>query len=166
MKLDSKFKHFRWKCLQNVNRLVSALVGQGRAGHHRQFIKHRTVENNMQGNLHVNYPWSYAGKSTCKSSMILELSISEVYPMKYILGIAVLCSVVVVFPVLWTFIPDSKVSGANMGPIWGQQDPGGPHVGPRNFAIWDVIHISGLLHQHGKLLLFIPSSSEVVKGYW
>ena len=23
-----------------------------------------------------------------------------------------------------------------MGPIWGQQDPGGPHVGPMNFAIW------------------------------
>ena len=24
-----------------------------------------------------------------------------------------------------------------MGPIWGRQDPGGPHVGPMNFAIWD-----------------------------
>ena len=35
-------------------------------------------------------------------------------------------------------IPDSKVHGANMGPIWGRQDPGGPHVGPMNFAIWDV----------------------------
>ena len=22
-----------------------------------------------------------------------------------------------------------------MGPTWGRQDPGGPHVGPRNFAI-------------------------------
>ena len=32
--------------------------------------------------------------------------------------------------------PDSKVYGANMGPIWGRQDPGGPHVGPMNFAIW------------------------------
>ena len=35
------------------------------------------------------------------------------------------------------YIPDSKVHGANMGPIWGRQDPGGPHVGPMNFAIWD-----------------------------
>ena len=26
--------------------------------------------------------------------------------------------------------PDSKVYGANMGPTWGRQDPGGPHVGP------------------------------------
>ena len=34
-------------------------------------------------------------------------------------------------------IPDSKVHGANMGPIWGRQGPGGPHVGPMNFAIWD-----------------------------
>ena len=28
---------------------------------------------------------------------------------------------------------DSKVHGANMGPIWDRQDPGGPHVGPMNF---------------------------------
>ena len=35
-------------------------------------------------------------------------------------------------------LPDSKVPGANMGPIWGRQDPGGPHVGPMNFAIWAV----------------------------
>ena len=32
-------------------------------------------------------------------------------------------------------VPDSKVHGANMGPIWGRQDPGGSHVGPWNFAI-------------------------------
>ena len=31
--------------------------------------------------------------------------------------------------------PDSKVHGDNMEPIWGRQDPGGPHVGPMNFAI-------------------------------
>ena len=41
----------------------------------------------------------------------------------------------------WTFlhikIPDSKVYGANMWPSWGRQDPGGPHVGPMNLAIWD-----------------------------
>ena len=32
--------------------------------------------------------------------------------------------------------PDSKVHGANMVPIWDQQDPGGPRVGPIYFAIW------------------------------
>ena len=35
--------------------------------------------------------------------------------------------------------PDSKLHGANMGSIWGQQDPGGPHVGPMNFSIGDVL---------------------------
>ena len=29
---------------------------------------------------------------------------------------------------------DNKVHGANMGPIWGWQDPGGPHVGPTNLC--------------------------------
>ena len=33
--------------------------------------------------------------------------------------------------------PDSKVHVASMGAIWGRQDPGGPDVGPMNFAIWD-----------------------------
>ena len=31
--------------------------------------------------------------------------------------------------------PDSKVHGANVGPTWGRQDPGGSHIGPMNFAI-------------------------------
>ena len=33
--------------------------------------------------------------------------------------------------------PDSKVCGTNMGPTWGCQGPGGPHIGPINLAIWD-----------------------------
>ena len=36
-------------------------------------------------------------------------------------------------------IPDNKVHGANMGPIWGRQDPDGPHVGPMNLVIWDIV---------------------------
>ena len=36
-------------------------------------------------------------------------------------------------------VPDSKVHGANIGPIWGRQDPGGPHVGPMNFVIWGTL---------------------------
>ena len=35
-------------------------------------------------------------------------------------------------------IPDSKVQEAYMGPTWGRQGPGGPHVGPMNLAIGDV----------------------------
>ena len=29
-----------------------------------------------------------------------------------------------------------------MGPVWGRQDPGGPQVGPINFAIWDETKMS------------------------
>ena len=35
-------------------------------------------------------------------------------------------------------VPDRKVHGAHVGPIWGRQDPGGPHVGPMNLAIWGI----------------------------
>ena len=35
------------------------------------------------------------------------------------------------------YIAGSKVNGANIGPTWGRQDPGGPHVDPIiNLAIW------------------------------
>ena len=34
------------------------------------------------------------------------------------------------------YYPDSKVHGAYMGPTWGRQDPGGPHVGHVNLVIW------------------------------
>ena len=37
--------------------------------------------------------------------------------------------------------PDSKVHGANMGPIWGRQDPGGPHVGPMNYFILESFRL-------------------------
>ena len=37
--------------------------------------------------------------------------------------------------------PDNKVHGANMGPIWGRQDPGGPMLAP-----WTLL--SGKEHNH------------------
>ena len=36
------------------------------------------------------------------------------------------------------YLPD--IHGAIMVPIWGRQDPGGPHVGPMNLAIRAAIH--------------------------
>ena len=36
-------------------------------------------------------------------------------------------------------IPDSKVHGTNMGPIWVLSAPDGPHIGPMNLAIRDDI---------------------------
>ena len=35
-------------------------------------------------------------------------------------------------------VPDGKLRGANMGPIWGRQDPGGPYVGSMNLAFWGI----------------------------
>ena len=37
--------------------------------------------------------------------------------------------------------PDSKVHGANLAPIWGRQDPGGPYVGHMNLAILGVFQV-------------------------
>ena len=46
-----------------------------------------------------------------------------------------------IFLAWYKVTPDSKVHGVNMGPIWGRQDPGGPHLGPMNFAIWDICRL-------------------------
>ena len=42
-----------------------------------------------------------------------------------------------------SYTPDSKVHWAYMGPTWGRQDPGGPHVGPMNLTIRDgkLVHV-------------------------
>ena len=47
--------------------------------------------------------------------------------------------------------PDSKVHGVNMGPIWGRQDPGGPHVGPMNFAVWVDMGAIGISPQQSTI---------------
>ena len=58
-------------------------------------------------------------------------------------------------------IPDSKVHGVDMGPTWGRQDPGGPHVGPMNFAIWGWLYgkIRGFVDQ----LISVMIASSGVK---
>ena len=56
-------------------------------------------------------------------------------------------------PTAGTTVPDSKVRGANMGPIWGRQDPGGPHAGPMNFAIWGDNHRETLAQLHTEYLI-------------
>ena len=54
---------------------------------------------------------------------------------------------------------DCKVHGARMGPIWGRQDPGGPHAGPMNLAISEFVRKLWFLrnivaHQEKLLYLF------------
>ena len=50
--------------------------------------------------------------------------------------------------------PDGKAHMAHMGPIWGRQDPGGPHVGPLNFAI--TVQSTQKLRSAGMLLISQP----------
>ena len=60
--------------------------------------------------------------------------------------------------------PDRKVHGANMGPIWGRQDPGGPHVGPMNFVIWvfTITRLTSVAYVSNRRSRFIdlPMSSQ------
>ena len=56
---------------------------------------------------------------------------------------------------VWNDIPDSQVHGANMGPIWGRQDPGGPHVGPMKLAIWHDLHIPCQLTKYCAMKIFV-----------
>ena len=42
----------------------------------------------------------------------------------------------------WPHIPDSKVHGTNMGPIWVLSAPDLPHVDPINLAIRDIAQIA------------------------
>ena len=50
--------------------------------------------------------------------------------------------------------PENKVYGASMGPTWGLQDPGGPHGGPMNLAIWVVLAVYKVDIVAGKLIYF------------
>ena len=55
------------------------------------------------------------------------------------LGLCIAFFVVNILTCTYHSNPDSKVHGANMRPIWGRQDPGGPHVGPVDFSIWEHV---------------------------
>ena len=50
--------------------------------------------------------------------------------------------------------PDSNVYGADLGPIWGRQNPGGHHVGPMNFAIRDYAFKFHYSNIHGEAATF------------
>ena len=59
-------------------------------------------------------------------------------------------------------MPDSKVHGANMGPTWGQQDPGGSHVGHVNLAILDANETLELLTNYlSEIWINFPKGSWV-----
>ena len=91
-------------------------------------------------------------------ALCCEASVNVVYSI--FRGIPILMHVLYSHPQLsptWIWkikrFPDSKVHGANMGSIWGRQDPGGPHVGPMNFAFWVVMFSAPSMHDVSILML-------------
>ena len=60
---------------------------------------------------------------------------------------------------------DSKVHGANMGPIWGRHDPGGPQVGPMNFAIWVVRQMAAILSWPPCVNILRPSDAYIHRWF-
>ena len=57
-------------------------------------------------------------------------------------------------------VPDSKVRGANMGPTWGRQDPGEPHVGPMHCYLGYVPN-EEMANQSGHHCDHVTSGEEV-----
>ena len=58
------------------------------------------------------------------------------------ISLSKICKGLVVHIMAWYHFdnnPDSKVHGANMGPTWVLSAPDGPHVGPMNLAIREVM---------------------------
>ena len=82
--------------------------------------------------IRPNNIWVFNGE--CYTAATPNLLITFYYQISSCFDIFLLCSPWITH-VHTHHYPDSKVHGANMGPIWGRQDPGGPHVGPMDFAI-------------------------------
>ena len=61
--------------------------------------------------------------------------------------------------------PVSKVHGANMGPAWVLPSPGGPHVGPMNFAIWVHSGNTSSKQLHGKELRYTLARPKYIPNY-
>ena len=74
------------------------------------------------------------------SRIFISNFISNIKP---IIRICTLLRIFIHFMILETWVlcntPESKVLGANMGPNWVLSAPDGPHVGPMNLVITDVI---------------------------
>ena len=60
------------------------------------------------------------------------------------------------------YFPDGKVHGANMGPTWVLTAPGGPNVGPINFAIRVVHQLLQDVHHNTPVLYMLDAHQEEI----
>ena len=135
-KIHSKIYHFSqrliqfrvfWQCNQKGVIQSRKFMWLKATMHHNVVGKHTT----WHARLWSDSTWHEIATFTSNSYFELWSSIPQVHDRQLNSGHAT------------HGIPDSKAHGANMGPIWGRQDPGGPQVGPMNFAIWDVLNKFG-----------------------
>ena len=58
-------------------------------------------------------------------------------------------------PMKTKHISDNKIHGANVGPTWVLSAPDGPHVGPMNLAIRDILqHLNDMFTAADTVLRF------------
>ena len=50
-----------------------------------------------------------------------------------------------------------------MEPTWGPQDPGGPHVGPMDFAIWEAVLIIDITMWYHAQTVYCSLSDSFIK---
>ena len=74
--------------------------------------------------------------------------------------------------------PDSKILGADNGPIWGRQDPGGPYVGlmnswyrcatttPQNIANINLCYVASELESGLNLFCCYGRGIRYVRDVW
>ena len=61
-------------------------------------------------------------------------------------------------------LPDSKLHGTNMGPIWRRQTPSGPHIGPIRAVIYYWTNVS-VYWTISTLMAYMLLNSSPAKGF-
>ena len=147
------------------------------------FIVNWTLKDKHQGNVNKNTIlnkdiWQFVCEMRAMIWNHAYACFSAIYTLTSFLGLRCrILSVIGSIPYHWCLhdwtkktasnFPDSKAHGANMGPTWGRQDPGGPHVGPMNLAIWVVIPCHSCLLTRIKVTVthYISTSLQNVFRY-
>ena len=166
------FRLFHVECDQYMKWLVHLIAGE--VVWWRQFVEEwRTIACGPCGDGSPTTEGTWARYHYCDMTLLQEiytmgaqLSVKAALPLIEILATSDSCSNT--GPGWWFTgsgefgeivttrkLPESKVHGANMEPILGRQDPGGPHVSPHELCyLGSLERISGLGKAPPKSLLF------------
>ena len=137
----------------DVNVIIFDLLKVGAYGWHHMklnfshYIGHSVVYSKTHlGSSEINRWTKTLHKFSVFGMVLQQLSTSRESSVVYVYYLPIECDLARTWTESGSSLsrnrPDSKFHGANMGPIWDRQDPGGPHVGPMNFAIWGTCDLS------------------------